>query len=263
MTNKTDLNKTTKWLKNNDVRFEVHNDGVHALDAISISQGTRVSLPALAEVSGSVNVYDGATFTADALAEVSVSVYVYDGATFTADALAEVSGSVNVYDGATFTAKALRTIGHLSYETTIFGHEVKVYDGIGTVTVSAKTRDEMTIRRCRKAQFENGELIGEKMYVVSRGDHNSHGETLKSAIADLAFKTADRDISIYRGMPTDTSNSPEDWAVIYRVITGACRMGVEGFMKDHSRVKEEYTLSEIIEATRGAYGSEQFRKAGA
>ena len=211
-------------------------------------------------MSGSVYVSENATLTAPALAEVSSSVDVSENATLTAPALAEVSGYVYVSENATLTAPALRTIGHVAYNTTIFGHEVRVHDGIGAVTVSEKSRDGITIRCCRHAKFEDGGLVGDKMYVASQGEHNAHGDTLEGAMADLAYKTADRDVSAYQNMPMDTAKPPYEWATIYRVITGACQTGTEHFIKQQGELKESYTLSEIIDLTRGAYGSERFRE---
>ena len=237
---KTDLEKTTGWLKKNGARFDVYNDGVHVDGRLVIPRGKRVALPTLVK-SGSVDVRENATLTAPALAEVS--------------------GSVDVRENATLTAPALRTIGHVAYKTTMFGHAIEVFDGIGTVTVSEKTRDGITIRCCRKAAFEDGRLAGEKMYVVSQGEHNAHGETLSSAMSDLAYKAADRDVSQYKNMPMDTVKPPYEWATVYRIITGACQMGTEDFIQSQGTLKETYTLSEIIELTRGAYGAERFREA--
>jgi len=250
---------TTDWLKKQDISHTVVEVGVVARGDMVIEQRDRVHLPALAEVSGYVDVQQGATFEAPALAEVSGSVDVRQGATFEAPALAK-SGSVYVWQGATFEAPALRTVEHLSYETEFFGNEIEVFDGIGTVTQSTKTLDGITIRKCRKASFEDGELVGETMYVVSRGDHHAHGEAVKEAIADLSFKEADKDASKYRGMSLDTEKSVEDWIVVYRVVTGSCRLGVQDFINRQGELKETYTLDEVIKMTEGEYQSDRFKE---
>ncbi len=215
-----DLKKTTDWLKKNGVHFTVEDGVVHVDGVVAIPRGEVVRLPALAEV----------------------------------------SGYVDVSENAAFTAPALVTIGHVAYNTEMFGHIIQVYDGIGTVTVSEKTRDGITIRSCRKAQFTDGNLVGENMYVVSKDEHNAHGETLSAALSDLAYKTADRDLSQYQNMPIDTVKTPYEWATAYRVVTGACQMGTEAFIKQQGGLKDAYTLSEIINITRGAFGSDRFRK---
>ena len=79
---------------------------------LNISENSKLELPHLAEVTGSVDVQQGATFTAPVLAKTG-SVYVQQGATFTAPVLAEVTGSVYVQQGATFTAPKLNRGGAL------------------------------------------------------------------------------------------------------------------------------------------------------
>ena len=214
------INKTTDWLKKNGTSFTVEDGRVYVDGKLIIPSGAVVNLPALAEV----------------------------------------SGYVDVSENAKFTAPALVTIWHVAYNTEMFGHSVNVYDGIGTVTVSEKTHDGITIRSCRKAQFTDGKLVGEKMFVVSKGEHNAHGGTLSAALSDLAYKTADRDLSQYQNMPGETVKTPDEWATVYRVITGACQMGTEAFIKQQGGLKEAYTLSEIVNITRGAYGSDRFRE---
>jgi hypothetical protein len=58
-------------------------------------------------------------------------------------------------------------------------------------------------------------------------------------------------------MPLDTVKTPKEWAFIYRMITGACQYGTASFMSRY-KLKKSYTLAEIIEATKGAYGHERF-----
>jgi hypothetical protein len=76
---------------------------------LNISENSKLELPHLAEVAGSVYVQQGATFTAPALAEVTGYVDVQQGATFTAPVLAK-TGYVDVRQGATFTAPALAEV---------------------------------------------------------------------------------------------------------------------------------------------------------
>ena len=170
------------------------------------------------------------------------------------------SGSVYVGANATFNAPALVTVKHLAYETEFLGHSVEVFDGIGTVTQRTKLIDGITIRKCRKATFKKGHLAGDLMYVVSRGGRHAHGETIKQAIADLAFKEADKDASKYRGMPLETEKSTEDWIVAYRVVTGSCSIGVQEFIKQQGVLKRTYTLAEVLELTTGQYQATRFRE---
>jgi hypothetical protein len=61
-------------------------------------------------------------------------------------------------------------------------------------------------------------------------------------------------------MPKDTRKSPEEWAFVYRKITGACRFGTDRFIQSKGKIKETYTLAEILTETNGAYGHDVFRR---
>jgi len=103
-------------------------------------------------------------------------------------------------------------------------------------------------------------VVGKKSpsWLASDDDGNhAHGDTMKEAIEELAFKTGSRDVEKYRNMPMDTVKKPEDWAFIYRIVTGACKFGTKSFM-DGKALKKSYTLSEIIEETNGAFGHDKF-----
>jgi len=46
----------------------------------------------------------------------------------------------------------------------------------------------------------------------------------------------------------------------YRVITGACSFGTKDFVSNRLIKKEkEYTIAQIIEATKGEYGNSTFK----
>ena len=173
--------------------------------------------------------------------------------------MAEVSGSVDVRENAKFSAPALVSVDHVAYNCKFLGHNIEVFDGIGCTVLSEKEKDGISIRHCQKSKFEDGEITGEKFYVASKGKDNAHGETIKEAIEELLFKTGERDVSEFKNIPLSTKKTPEEWAVIYRICTGACRYGTKSFMKSR-KLKKAYTLEEILRETEGAYGSHRFRE---
>jgi hypothetical protein len=61
-------------------------------------------------------------------------------------------------------------------------------------------------------------------------------------------------------MPKHTRKSPQDWAFVYRMVTGACQYGTKHFMEQKGKLKNTYTLAEIIAETKGAYGHDKFRE---
>ena len=103
----------------------------------------------------------------------------------------------------------------------------------------------------------------ETLYVVTDGEgHYAHGNTLKEAKADLIYKINDRDKSLYENLSLDDELSFVDAIAMYRTITGACSVGTRGFVE--SRLpkphKEKYTIREIMDLTKGEYGSETLKE---
>ena len=100
-------------------------------------------------------------------------------------------------------------------------------------------------------------------YVVTDGNnHWAHGDTLEEAKQDLLYKMSFRDKSEYEKLTLD-SELPYDEAVIcYRVITGACKLGTQDYLKHRlpNPRKEKYTIGEMIELTKDEYGGRTFRE---
>ncbi len=105
-------------------------------------------------------------------------------------------------------------------------------------------------------------VVGKKVpsYLASDGKGNyAHGDTAREALDELAFKTNKRDVSEYKNMLPSTKKTPQEWAFIYRMITGACTMGTRMFI-DRRSLKKQYTLLEIIKETEGQFGAKRFRE---
>ena len=128
--------------------------------------------------------------------------------------------------------------------------EVDLTDGIFSYVVSVKGN-------VKKLKNSNGNFS----YLVSDDQGNSaHGKTIKEARDDLSFKLMSKDVEQFKNMPLKTTKTPQEWAMVYRAITGACQYGTKQFMEQKGKLKEKYTLKEILEQTDGAYGSERFKE---
>lgn len=102
-----------------------------------------------------------------------------------------------------------------------------------------------------------GKIKGQN--VVSDGTHFAHCKTFKEGVIDIAFKRAkDRGADQYKGLSLDEEFTPEEAITMYRVITGACGKGSERFVNSLGKLKDKYTLREIIDTTQGQYGSSTF-----
>ena len=122
-------------------------------------------------------------------------------------------------------------------------------DGILTHVKKKRTFGEYT--------FYQGKIPGRN--VIFDGEHYAHCKTFKDGVIDLRFKKAkDRGADQYRDLTLDSEVSKDDAITMYRVITGACRQGTEGFLSTIKEFKKTYTVRELIEITRGQYGATTF-----
>ena len=96
--------------------------------------------------------------------------------------------------------------------------------------------------------------------VVYDGKHYAHCKDLKTGILDLEFKKAkNRGSDQYKDLTLESVLTYDEAVIAYRVITGACSAGTQHFLNGLTETKEKYTISEIIEITKGQYGSSTFK----
>jgi hypothetical protein len=95
-------------------------------------------------------------------------------------------------------------------------------------------------------------------YIVQEGDIYSHGETLKEARDNLIYKIGDRDTSKFESLTLDSELTKEEAIALYRTVTGACESGTRYFVEQNAdKVKDKFTVKEIIALTKGQYGNSQ------
>ena len=243
---------------------------------LEITKSNAQNYKDLVEVTGDLSIYSKAEL--EALESVGGDLSIDSNAEL--KALKSVGGNLSIDSNAELEAPKLESVGgNLSIDSNAieqFPNNVKIkclrqicgnigrmkfelIDGIACTVLSAKSKDGLTIKRCRKSVFRDGGLIGDAFFVASNDKNNAHGKTMKEAIDELHFKEMSRDVKKYRGMALTTKKSPQDWGLIYRAITGACNYGTKMFMEER-KLKKTYTLKEILKETQGAYGSDKFRE---
>ena len=232
---------------------------------LSIHSSAKLDAPALTSVGGGLSIYSSAKL--DALTSVGGDLSIYSSAKL--DALTSVGGDLSIHSSAKLDAPALTSVGG---DLSIYSKgaltagrlycggydKFRVIDGIGCVVLSEKKQDNVTVLMCRRSEIKNQKVIGEKFYVAQKGSDNAHGKTIAEAIQELQFKIGPRDVERYRNMPRDTKKSPSEWALVYRMVTGACQYGVARFIEAQGKLKQSYTLTEILALTRGQYGHDRF-----
>ena len=62
---------------------------------------------------------------------------------------------------------------------------------------------------------------------------------------------------MYKDLTLDSILSKDECIRMYRVITGACESGTKYFVskQEPSKIKDKYSISELIELTKGQYGN--------
>ena len=98
-------------------------------------------------------------------------------------------------------------------------------------------------------------------YIVKSGDVYSHGATLEEARDSLVYKISDRDTSKYEGLTVDSEVTFAEAVAMYRTVTGACEKGVRYFVEQNEdKKKDKYTVKELLDLTKGAYGSDRLKE---
>ena len=112
-------------------------------------------------------------------------------------------------------------------------------------------------RKFGKFTFFYGKIKGKS--VIYDGENYAHCKDFKTGVIDLEFKAAkNRGAEQYKSLDLDSVVNYEDAVVMYRVITGACQQGTQKFIDNLKCIKKEYTVREIINLTKGHYGSSVF-----
>jgi hypothetical protein len=124
-------------------------------------------------------------------------------------------------------------------------------DGIFSKVIARKGNTWKT-QRIGGATFE---------YIVTDGHGKyAHGDSIREAKESLIYKISDRDTSRFQGLALDTVLTFGELVEAYRIITGACEVGVRGFIQSSGLEKKSYSIAEAIKLTGGQYGSEKFRE---
>ena len=129
-----------------------------------------------------------------------------------------------------------------------------LFDGILASILSTKDRVYGSLHRIK--------LIGqtEVSFCIEAEGSFSHGKTVKEARESLIYKIGNRDKSAYEKWTLDMVITRKQAIESYRVITGACESGCRQFEATHGKLKSRLKVSEVVAATKGQYGNDQYRE---
>lgn len=171
--------------------------------------------------------------------------------------LTEVGGSLYIQE-TPITSLGNLTCDRVVYNGEIDGFNFEIIDGICGVVISKKKIEDVVLFKCKTTSFLNGKNNGKEFYVAECGGVSAHGETIKEALDEYKIKISLKgDLSEYKEITLSCSKTVNDWATIYRAITGACKYGIKDFI-ERKKLNDPMTLKEVLEATKGEYGSNTF-----
>ena len=135
------------------------------------------------------------------------------------------------------------------------GKKYAKIDGIFCEIINQK---ETTINESKYVIYNAKKINKDESFViVNQGLYYSHGKDVKIAFEDLQFKIASEKLK-KEPITKDTMIDIK----YYRIITGACEMGCQSWIKENNIKESEIRadkLYEILEKTN-AYGFEKFKQ---
>lgn len=147
----------------------------------------------------------------------------------------------------------------------IVGKDVKV--GVWYLAYKGKLVELITVdgigsgiiyKRKNVMKVVNSDMT-EGYIVTNEGGISAHGKTISEAREALIYKVTDRDLSELEHLTKDSVLDFKEAIEAYHSVTGACSEGMKLFITDKGLKRESYKVSDIIELSSGAYGSQRFK----
>ena len=135
-------------------------------------------------------------------------------------------------------------------------YSVDNFDGLLTIKISEKKRDNITIIKAVHIDDLLDRNIKE-IYIAKEGKLSAHGYTVREAIEDLTLKKLDN-VNIDEIVATIKETGKVTRSQ-YRAITGACSFGTNKFCEEHNiQDLEEIELKDLRKILINDYGAQKF-----
>jgi len=131
--------------------------------------------------------------------------------------------------------------------------KIKDIDGSTMIISSSKKANDFTIH---KARYFKGVEFNKmpKCFIAERGNYYAHGKTIAEATNDVNFKYL-RETANVQEIISEIKNKKTVTVEEYRLITGACAMGVKMFLEEKNITETVLPLDVVLNITKGHYGS--------
>ena len=194
---------------------------------------------------GNLKIREGDTRDFSKLEEITGYLYIYGSAKLEADNLTSVGGNLYINRSAKLEAKFLKNINW------------KSVDGYLFIIESEKTTKGINVLSGYNAKsVVKGKLVKRPtIYVAEKDNFQAHGDSINKAIEDLQFKI------ISEKLKKEPINKDTVFTIqYYRLITGACELGVKEWMQSH-KIEEGITAEKLLPTLEktNAYGVDKFK----
>jgi hypothetical protein len=241
---------------------------------VVFKNGGSVNLDSLKEIPNNVVFKNGGSVWLNSLKEIPNNVVFKNGGSVYLDSLKELPSGVVFKNGSIVFLNSLEKLpsdvvfknGGSVYLTKIKGKvnyqgrelDLKTIDGYTMIIDSKKERGEYTIYKAR--YFQGGKYEDMKQcFIAQNAKYFAHGSSLKKAIEDVGFKFLQENLNV-----DELVESIKEKGVVtiedYRLLTGACRAGVDHFLESKDIKDDSLPLEKVFSLVKGAYGGEKFRE---
>ena len=136
-------------------------------------------------------------------------------------------------------------------------YELKEVDGIETLVISEKKRDNIKIIKAIDFSRIYHKEEPTPIYIVGENKIYAHGYSLREAIDDLTYKKMKKVDS--EKIIADIKATEKVTRSQYRALTGACSFGTDRFCKEHNiQDLEEIDINELRKILIDDYGAKKF-----
>ena len=243
------------------IKFE-NQGNVYLSSLTTMPDGIKFENQGSVDLSSLTTMPDGIKFENQGNVYLSSLTTMPDGIKFENQGSVDLNSLTTMPDGIKFENQGNVYLRSLDNQTITYQNKkllIRVIDSYTMLIQNSKQKDAFTIYNT--LYFKGGDLKDlPKCYIAERDGYFAHGKTIKQAISDCNFKYLQNNSDISDIVATIKENQTVTREE-YRLITGACGMGVSQFCKDNdiSDEVENLPLDRVLKLTANSYGGEKMR----
>jgi len=131
-----------------------------------------------------------------------------------------------------------------------------VVDGYTMIVKGQKSKGDFTIYNTEYLVGSNY-TFNSKCIIAEKGGYFAHGDSIKEAIEDVNFKYLQETLDV-KQLVKDIKDCGYITSNDYRLLTGACRLGVNNFMELNNITDDKLPIDKARKLVKGNYGYEKF-----